>query len=368
MHALSSPTIRRCVYAMAGLLVMLSALRHASAQEPMQDLVFFFSASHSNFSEVSDDRFEEFESVPTMDLIFSRSNEKRRLMIEALVNDEEAELERFHYGWQLSEDTRVLLGRFHHSATFWNTLYHHGAYLQQSITRPSIEEFEDFGGILPMHITGVLLEQRETFDSGTALELSFSAGLSTRFDGTQLEPFDLLSPDTGYEPGINARIAFLPDSLGESRIAVSFGRHNIPIDMTAPMQGFWDPAANEIELETVGLSGYWSSGRWRLLGSSTSVSATARGGTDGSNHDFVATYLQTEFDLNDKLTFHVRSEHTSGDETYPDLFYRYVRRQAVGGIRWNVATNHALTFEITNGDSHNDHFHRASVQWSYVLR
>jgi hypothetical protein len=289
-------------------------------------------------------------------------------MLEYLINDEEAELERFHIGWQLTEDTRVLLGRFHHSATLWNAVYHHGAYLQQSITRPGIEEFEDFGGILPMHVTGVLLDQRETFDSGSALEMSFSAGLTSRFDGTSLEPFDLLRPGSGHEAGINARIAFLPDALGENEIAITLGQHHMPIDMSAPMQGFWDPAANEIELETVGLSGYWSSARWRIIGTVTSVSALARGGIDGSDHDFVASYLQAEFDLNEKISLHARGEDTSGDEAYPNMFYEYVRHQTVAGVRWNVARNHALTFEITDGDSRNERFHRASIQWSYVLR
>jgi hypothetical protein len=340
----------------------------AAAQEPNQDLALFFSVAQSNYSGIPDDRFEEFEFTPTVDAIFSRSSGKRRLMAEFLVNDEEQELERFHYGWQLSEDTRLLLGRFHHSATFWNTQYHHGAYMQTAIVRPSIEEFEDFGGILPMHVTGILIDQRETFDAGTALEMSFSAGLSARLDGNSLEAFNLLDPRSGFEPGINARLAFFPDALGENQIGLSLGKHNVQVDDSTPVDGFWDPTANEIELETFGLHASWSRGRWRLLASSTSVSAAARGGVDDSNRDFVASYLQTELDINATIGIHVRAENTTGDESYSSLFTRYTRRQLVGGVRWEVADNHALTFELADGVSQDDDFRRASIQWSFVLQ
>lgn len=45
-------------------------------------------------------------------------------------------------------------GRFHTSLGYWNTAFHHGEYLQTSIGRPRMFDFEDDDGILPVHMIG----------------------------------------------------------------------------------------------------------------------------------------------------------------------------------------------------------------------
>lgn len=68
-----------------------------------------------------------------------------------------ADLERMQIGYAFNDVATAWLGRFHTPFGYWNTAYHHGAQIQTSIRRPRFLEFEDEGGILPAHTTGLWL-------------------------------------------------------------------------------------------------------------------------------------------------------------------------------------------------------------------
>ncbi len=56
---------------------------------------------------------------------------------------------------------RVAAGKHHTPIGYWNNAYHHGVLLQPTISRPHMFRFEDEGGILSIHTTGVLLSGRD---------------------------------------------------------------------------------------------------------------------------------------------------------------------------------------------------------------
>src|SRR5437016_9605532 len=91
---------------------------------------------HATQTEVRDE-------VIRADLLLSLQKGPFKLFGEFLKSDHEGDLERFQLGWQLSNDTVVWIGRFHQPTSVWNHEHHHGQYLQTSITRPSIDEWED---------------------------------------------------------------------------------------------------------------------------------------------------------------------------------------------------------------------------------
>jgi hypothetical protein len=49
-------------------------------------------------------------------------------------------------------------GRTHAELGYWNNAFHHGKWLQLTIDRPRVLRFEDDGGMLPVHQTGVTFE------------------------------------------------------------------------------------------------------------------------------------------------------------------------------------------------------------------
>ena len=56
---------------------------------------------------------------------------------------------------------RVAVGKHHTPIGYWNNAFHHGALLQPTIQRPQMVRFEDDGGVLPIHTTGVSVSGRD---------------------------------------------------------------------------------------------------------------------------------------------------------------------------------------------------------------
>lgn len=66
------------------------------------------------------------------------------------------EVERLILRYEFSDLLKVSLGRFHTPVSYWNTAYHHGLWLQTTVSRP---EYVRFGSrYVPVHFLGVLAE------------------------------------------------------------------------------------------------------------------------------------------------------------------------------------------------------------------
>jgi hypothetical protein len=65
------------------------------------------------------------------------------------------DIERLQLTWKPSEYFNVDFGRFHTQMGYYNTAYHHGTWFQNAVNRPSFLEFEDSGGLLPVHSVGL---------------------------------------------------------------------------------------------------------------------------------------------------------------------------------------------------------------------
>jgi len=131
------------------------------------------------------------------------------LVFEVNENGEnELDLERFQLGYAFNDALTGWMGRFHAPLGYWNTAYHHGQYLQTSLLRPRFIEFEDRGGIVPMHIigvwgTGTLRAEsgRFTYDLFTGNNPSISNGLlNPDIAGTDA-PGLSVGFNAGYRPG-----------------------------------------------------------------------------------------------------------------------------------------------------------------------
>jgi hypothetical protein len=343
----------------------------SGSKQPQQDVLMFVSARYSDTSaDMSPPWLDDHDPTPSADFFYTRNRERFRMLAEYLWTDDEHDLERLQVGWQITEATRLWLGRFHQSTSFWNTEHHHGQFLQTSIYRPAIEEFEDTGSILPSHTTGLLLEHRYDLRNDAGIQFSFSAGLTgtlVNADLPQIEPFDLLDPESGHGDSVSLRVGFSPDSLGDDQVGFSLGRHsvNIATDIALPAQ--WQPGIDGVDLTTVGLYGDWTKGRWRLLGAVNRLDAKPRGGFGGPANKTIVSYVQSEYKFRDKWTAYGRIEHTAGDMGYVELFPLFLREQALVGIKTYLKRNHALTVEIGSADTQAEHFHRLSLQWSAVF-
>lgn len=78
------------------------------------------------------------------------------------------DLERYLIQYSRNEHLNLSLGRGHTAIGYYNTAYHHSAWMQTTVDRPFLFQFEDRGGILPIHMVGA---------SATGLVTSSKLGL-----------------------------------------------------------------------------------------------------------------------------------------------------------------------------------------------
>ena len=281
-----------------------------------------------------------------------------RLLGEYLLSNNEQELERFQLGW-LFENQLFWLGKFHNPIGYWNSQYHHGSYLQSSITRPAIVEFEDRGGIMPMHLGGFLAEG--TFDRGEndlGYKLAFGAGPELT---DKLEPWDVLSPRSGTKDVSATLNVYLASEMKTSNKLGSFVNYTkIPAN---------DIDLSEIQQITLGIYGGWGYDRWRWHGSAFYVNNQFERPTGSENDAFFNAYLQAEYELPNGWTFFGRIEGTIGgeDDAYLDLFPKFIEDRILGGCRYDFARQNALKLEISANQMRHDDFAQVMLQWSAMF-
>jgi hypothetical protein len=277
---------------------------------------------------------------------------------EALLAKEEQEIERLQLGWRIG-DSKAWLGRFHNPIGYWNTQYHHGAFLQTSITRPAIAEFEDDGGVLPMHLAGLLIEGvKEHNESGLGYALAIATGPEL---SEHLEPLDVLSPGSGSQGlALTFNIYRQPAAYGPNQYGLFANYTEIPAA---------DRGIDEIRQTIAGGYWNWESDPWRLIGSAFYVRNRLDEPNANQTDDFVAAYFQAERVLNDNWSVFGRAEKTfaSDNDPYLALFPDHTRERILAGLRFHIGRRHALTLEVSGNREQEDHYRKVILQWAAMF-
>jgi len=150
------------------------------------------------------------------------------LVLENLPDGEhEFEAERLQLGYIANDSLTLWMGRFHNPIGLWNTLYHHGAYLQTSIARPRFIDFEDKGGIIPTHTVGVWGTGRVATDAGRLnYDLYVGNGPTIRDRSLDVN----LSNDDTANKSVGFNVGLVP---GGSLTGWTFGVHGMGSDVQA---------------------------------------------------------------------------------------------------------------------------------------
>ena len=83
------------------------------------------------------------------------------------------EVERIIIRYDLNDYLKLSFGRYHTPINYWNTAFHHGQWLQTSISRPEMVQFG--GSFIPVHFVGTLVEG-DVPASGLNLNYNFGLG------------------------------------------------------------------------------------------------------------------------------------------------------------------------------------------------
>lgn len=305
---------------------------------------------------------KQSEFNAALDLFYSADKGRLRLLAEVLIaSDEPLDIERLQAGWLATPETTVWLGRHHSSLGYWGTQFHHGAYLQTAIKRPAISEFDDHGGILPTHLSGLFIEgQHAQGDAAIGYALSFGAAPAQGHDGA-LEPFDLIHPNRGtHKPGAVLRLSYRPDALASSEAGVFMGHATIASELAS---------VREIRQTIAGAFFNREQGRWRWIGELYGVGNDLNQPAGNARSSFVNANLQGEYGLRPDWTLYARAENTFGDRNGPYLvhFPNFAKERYLLGVRYELTRNQALKLEFSDSQVLADSYSALALQWSAAL-
>jgi hypothetical protein len=296
---------------------------------------------------------------PEVDIFYTSDHGRLRFLAEYLFSSDEREMERFQIGWLLPNSASLWLGRFHTPLGAWNAEHHHGAFLQTSISRPSIVSFEDESGVLPTHVTGAMLEG--TLDEKAGLfNYSLGAGRGPTLSD-QLEPVKVLRPGTGGKQTITGHVSYRPRAEIGWELGVFAGTARIPVRD--------DPAWNEASLSLGGMFYKWDSNRYRLIAEVFRVATQLEGTAASSRANFTAAYAQPEYRIGADWTVFGRVETNSArhDNLYVNEFPETIVSRQVAGFRYNIGRNQAIKLEASRNERQEGlRFSQIAVQWSMV--
>lgn len=301
---------------------------------------------------------DNFDINYGLDLFGTIDYGKLRLLGEFLVTQDGPDIERIAAGWLIGDNT-IWLGRNHSPIGFWNTQYHHGTYLQNSISRPAIIDYEHEGGILPMHMGGLLVEG-VTGRDGRGLGYKLSVAVGPEYTG-HLEEWHVVEPVSG-DRGITTTLnVFLEPSRYEP---VRYGAYINYSEIPATAVGI-----DEIRQISAGVYGNWESGNWRLTGASFYVHNRFVQSTGSTEDDFFSAYLQTEYSRDDKWIFFGRVELAAadGNDAYLALFPDFVRDRLAAGVRVNITEHNSLKFELSGNRAMKDEYGQFMLQWDAMF-
>jgi hypothetical protein len=332
------------------------------------DLLLFPSVTSVHQSE-PDIELGSKKFIPAIDFFYNGEFSQTRFLAEFLKTSKEAELERLEFGWRIMPGKTLWAGRFHNMLSFWNTQMHHGDFLQSSLSRPTVANYEDEHGPLPAHISGFMLESSRTAGES---EINYMAGLGIgpTFD-TTLQPLDLLEPDHPGNLAASFRLGYHPDAGNPNQFGAAIGYANIPFRI--PLT---DPVSNQIvdEVQQTVFSAFlnFENNRFHLMGELFVFDDRVSGANNNSQYTTVSGYLQPEYKIGEsgRTTLFARIEATPGaaNDGYLSLLPEFSPHQGIVGFRYDLTPTQAIKFEAGRTIRQDTlDFNSISAQWSMVL-
>lgn len=358
-----------CQLAAVGLTAALAGT--PTLAEVNHEFLFFPSVDGFDTFSESDASVKDSSTAAGLDLLYSFSGNRFRFLGEFLWSSDEAEFERLQAGVRVADDAFVWGGRFHAPAKFWTSEYHHGQYLQTSITRPALEEWEDDGGATPAHITGLLLESEHQRSDESSFGLAASIGYAPVLEDGQLETHELFESASDHGLSLNFRVAYRPEYLSSTQFGLLAGWNEIKVQTAAiPLPD--EPLS--IDQAMVGAFGDWYWDRLRLLASIVYFDHTLERPAQDIDDSYLLGYAQLEYEANNVVTVFGRVEGGIDQDAsaYLALFEAFITERYMLGARWDMAEHHALTAEIASttfgaGPTGSRDFNEYRLQWSAVF-
>jgi len=360
--ALNMKTLTRILL----LLLVLSPLL-GNAEDGDLEFLVFGGADYLSRDIADGQPIEDSDFTPSIDLLLSYSKGPWRFLAEYFATDDENELERLQLGYDFSENTTLWAGRVHQPVSAWNYRYHHGGYLQPSISRPSIENWEDENGVLPSHITGAMLNTTQSLAGSKALVYATAIGLAPVFTGDELFPFDIIDPDDSRSGNLagSINISFYPDVVAENNIGMIAGYAEIE---APPSVELGNTSSFDIRQGLLGLQSSWGSDVWQFIAAIYYVDSDSSDPSLELDGAFTSAYLQAIYNFSETTNAYARLERTGNEDApYLQLFPLYIHHRDLLGLRWDFARQQAFHLEVSSNRVADQKYAEYRIQWSAVF-
>jgi len=363
---------RRRPVTMLASFLLATFVASASAQaEPQHDAFVFLSLEGYQMHSSLNPELDGPGHRATADFLYSYNSDNFRFLAEYILSNTEGEMERLKAAWRIDDSTLLWLGRFHAITNYWTTEFHHGQYMQTSISRPGLEEWEDESGPMPSHITGLSLESDFALGEKSGISLGLAAGLAPRFEGNQLVAFDILDPGSGHELSLSGRLVYRPDVLTMKQIGLAVAHNEIDV-VSDSNPNLVD--LNSIRQSTFGIFYNWQWQDWRLSMNWVYFDVEMQYRDRDVDDEFLLGYVQGEYKASDDWTIFGRVEIGDNEDLseYLQLLPNVIAHRHMLGLRWDFADSHALTLELADTSTQGAAFEHANfkeirIQWSAVF-
>jgi hypothetical protein len=297
---------------------------------------------------------------PQMVFFYAASSDNFKFLSEYSADRDSQEMERLLLGWMPNSESTLWVGRYHIPLGYWATEFHHGTYLQTSITPPSIA-FDDEGGPFPTHPGGLFYEGTH-YQKRASINYGLGLGIGPVLD-VQLQPLDILSPaGSSGRPVASARISYRPVAEDPSEIGVFAGHGTIPV-MNQPVTG--------VVQNLAGMYFNQETERSRTFGELYLAGNRLYGSAASQSSSFASAYVQEEYKIYHAWTLFGRVENTFGavGDAYLNLLPEFVNRRFLAGTRYEITADQAAKVELSqNRMQLGINFSQIALQWSMVLQ
>jgi hypothetical protein len=239
-----------------------------------------------------------------------------------------AEVERSIIRYDVNDMLKVSFGRYHTPINYWNTAFHHGAWLQTTISRPEMTRFG--GSFIPVHFIGSLVEG--TTPAG-GMNLTYNFGLGNGRGAVISRGGDFGDVNNNRAWLVNAFVR--PDSIYGLQVGASVYHDKVnPIGLPAVDE--WIQSAHIV----------WDKETPEFIAEFANVSHQPAGGGVSSNSQ--AWYAQVAYRLSPfehKFKPYYRYEYIHIPNS--DAMFHAVPSLSgsTAGIRFDVSPFSALKFE-----------------------
>jgi len=290
------------------------------------------------------------------------------------------DIERYWIKHEFDRAFSLGAGRFHAPLGYWNRNFHHGVFLQDTVSRPSFLDFEDgTTATLPMHVVGLLAEGKFARNFG----YEFSYANSSAYDTSAgLGTGEILIPnvaDVNNKKAVLGRLMYQLPAQG-LHVAGFFMNNSLSEAAPTPTSFYAGVAFGDelIKQMVYGMDLRYEKAGFDVLAEYYNLSNDAQPGIgDGQSHTGIEYYVQLGYRFADKFKATYRHESvdfdTTANSSSRDEYYAIIGRTEpwktdVAVLRYDVSDSNALMLEYKKETPDiSDSVKTTTLNWSFMM-